>query len=282
MHRLGASRIWLSVPKLVCLVVGPCIAVADLRAQEASILVTVLDERTGEVVTGLGPERFSVKDGDFPLRVLSATEPRSSVDVLLLVDTSIAGDAVRPLAEALVEEVGDSDSMAIVAFNESAELLQDFTSEKAFLRRALRRIEYNGLPRLHDALLASVEDAFAGSANREAVVLLSNGAIARSRVSEAEVIEAARARRVSIYSVFVRNDARALLRRFALRTGGASFAPRRLKLEPRRLASKVLAAVRSPYEISVSGVYTLGNSIEVTARGATGTGRLTASALAVD
>ena len=114
------------------------------------------------------------------------------------------------------------------------------------------------------------------------MLLLSNGAIARSRVSEAEVLEAARARRVSIYPVFVRNDARALLRRLALRTGGASFAARRLKLEPRRLASKVLQAVRSPYAITVSGVYTLGSGIEVTASAESGGRRLAASALAVD
>ena len=265
------------------IVLGIVLLAGTLWAQEATLMVTVFDERTGETVTGLGPEQFAVKDGDTPLRVASVSEPRGPVDVLLLVDASLAGEAVRPIAEALVEELDEGEAMAVVAYDEGAELLQDFTAERPYLRSALNRIEYGGLPRAHDALFAAVDGGFEASLNRKAVVLLSNGVIARSRVTDAEVLEIARAKRVSVYPVFVRADARAVFRRFALRTGGASFAARRLKLAPRNLARRVFEAVRRPYELGVTGVYTLGDRLEATIRPpAGGKSKVSASVLPVD
>lgn len=254
-----------------------------LIAQESTLMATVVDERTGESVTGLGLERFSVVDGDLPLQVVSVSEPRSPFDVLLLVDTSMVGETVRPIAEALIEELSDDEAMAIVGYDERAELLQDFTSEKQFLRRALDRSRLGNVPRVHDALFASIDGGFDASANRKAVVLLSAGIAARGRTSEADVLEVARAKRASVYSVFVRNDARNLLRRLSLRTGGASFAARRLKLEPRILARRVMDAVRSPYELTVRGVLTLGDRLAATISSPKESkGRLTASILPVD
>ena len=258
-------------------------AVAPLAAQDATLIVTVIDERTGETATGLDANQFSVVDGDVTLRVVSADQPGGPVDVLLLVDTSMVGEAVRPVAAAIVEELGEGEAMAVVAYDEGAELLQDFTSEKQYLRRALDRSEYGNLPRVHDALFASIDGGFDASSHRKAVILLSAGMTARSRVSEAEVVSAARARGVSLFPVFAKNDARSLLRRFALKTGGAAFAARRLKLEPRMLAKRVFEAIRNSYELAVSGVLALGDRIQATVTGeGDAKAKLTASVLPVD
>lgn len=254
-----------------------------LPAQEAGLIVTVLDERTGEVQTNLRPEHFAVKDGETTLRVVSINAPRGPSDILLLVDTSMVGESVRFVADAMIEELRTNESMAVVGYHDTAELLQDFTSEKTFLRKSLQRVEYGNVPRVHDALFASIDQGFAGSASRKAIVLISAGVVGASRTPEAEVVERARAKQVSIYSVFGRGDARSLLRRFSLRTGGASFFARRLKLEPRQLARRVLQAVRHPYELTVSGVYSLGDRIAVTVADPSGSKKkLTASVRAVD
>ena len=234
-------------------------------------------------MSGLGAESFSIKDGSTPLRVDTVREPRGPVDILMLVDTSLVGEVVRPIAEALIEKLPEVETMAIVGFDEGAELLQDFTSGKQLLRKALDTVEYGNVPRVHDALFASIDSGFELSANRRAIVLLSGGAVAGSRTSETQVVERARAKRVSIYSVFVRNDARSLLRRFALRTGGAIFPARQLKLDPGGLAERVLEAIRNPYELGVSGVYSLGDRIAVTVSEAgRSKTKLTASALPLE
>ena len=215
--------------------------------------------------------------------MVSVSEPRRPFDLLVLVDTSIVGETVRPIASALIEELRDDEAMAFVAFAEGAELLQDFTSEKEYLRKALDLCRYGNLPRVHDALFAAIDGGFETSGNRKAVVLLSAGVVARGRTSEAEVVDVARAKRAAVYSVFARNDARTVLRRLALRTGGASFAARRLKLSPRILAKRIMEAVRSPYELTVSGVFTFGDRVSATISSLPATKeRLTASVLPVD
>ena len=252
-----------------------------LTAQEITLRVTAYDERNAETVTGLGPERFAVKDGNTPLQVISASEPDTPVDTLLLVDSSMVGHTVRPIAEAVIGHLGESDSAALVSFDESADLLQDFTSDQRALSKALDRIEYGNLPRLHDALFAAIDGGFDTGSNRRAIIVLSAGPIARSRTSEAEVVELARAKGVSVYTVFVRTDARGAMRRLALRTGGASIAAKRTGLEPRRLAARILEAVRNQYELSVTGVYTLGDRVtaEIVSQAKTS---LAASVLPID
>lgn len=263
--------------------VALALLVAPVAAQESVLAVTVVNEKTGETVTGLGPERFEARDGDTTLRVVSVREPREPLDILLLVDTSIVGDSVRPIAAALIDLLQPDETMALVGFDEGAELLQDFTSEKRLLDVALDRIEYGNTPRVQDALFAAIDGGFESSSGRRTIILLSAGVVARSGVAEAEVIQRARVKRVSIHTVFVRNDARSLLRRLALRAGGASFGARRLKLDPRPLAKRVMEAVRSPYAVAVSGVFALGDRISVTVSSAAGAKeKLTASALPLE
>ncbi len=252
-------------------------------AQEARILATVFDERTGDAAGGLSADRFQVKDGSTNLRVLSVSEPDSPVDILALVDSSIVGDGTRPLASALVSALGEGQQMAVASFDESATLLQDFTADTSLLHRAVDQIEYGNLPRLDDALYAVIDGGFDSGSNRKVVIVLSGGATAASRMSEMDVLQAARNRSVAIHTVFVRSQARRHLRRLALRSGGASFAARRLRLQPRELARKVLRAVTSAHELRVDGVFALGNLISITVRQREGSGaNLTVSALPLD
>ena len=277
MTRLVLAGRW----QLHRLLIGALVFTGALAGQEATLRVTVYDERTAETVTGLGPERFSVKDGNTALQVVSARELDTPVDTLLLVDASMVGNAVRPIVEAVIGRLDEGDSAALVSFDESADLLQDFTADKGALSKALDRIEYGNLPRLHDALYAAIDGGFSAGSNRKAIIVLSAGVIARSRTSEAEVVELARAKGVSVYSVFVRNDARGALRRLALRTGGASIAAKRTGLEPHQLATRILEAVASQYALSVTGVYTLGDQVTAEIVSQTKT-NLSASVLPVD
>lgn len=265
------------------LVLAAGLAAACGAAQQSRIISTVVDERTAETITDLPADRFLVKDGTTELRVLAAQQPATPVDIIALVDSSIVGDLVRPLAEALVTELGGGGQMALAQFDEGATLLQDFTSDKNLLHRALASIEYGNLPRLNDALYAVVDGGFGRGSNRKAIIALSGGVTAASRTPEGDVLQAARYASVSIYTVFARNDARGYLRRLALRTGGAPFAARRLRLQPRELAAKILKAVHHPYWLSAEGVFALGDQVSITVRQTAGSkAKLTASALPVD
>jgi hypothetical protein len=254
-----------------------------LPAQQAKLLVSVFNEKTGEPLTNLTAANFLVSDDKTPLKVVKAEYQTGTLDIMLLVDTSLVGEMVRPLGAAFIAALEEKDQMAIVSYHSSADLIQDFTSSKQLLQGALAQVEYGNNPRVLDALFATLDGGFENSTTRRAVILLSAGVEGNSRVPEAEIHRLTRARRASIYPVFVIGAERGMFQRLADQSGGAYFAARKLKLDPRPLAARVYSVARGQYEIEVSGVYTLGNRVEITVQGLPKTdGKIRATALALE
>jgi hypothetical protein len=254
-----------------------------LPAQQATLRVSVFNEKTGEPVTNLTAANFVVLDDKTPLTVQSAEYKTSTLDIMLLVDTSLAGEMVRPLGAAFIAALEEKDQMAVVSYHSSADLMQDFTSSKQLLLGALAQVEYGNSPRVLDALFATLDGGFERSTARRAIILLSAGVEGNSRVPEAEIHRLTRARRASIYPVFVMGVERGMFRRLAEQSGGAYFAARKLKLDPRPLAQRVYSAARGQYEVVVSGVYSLGSRVEVEVAGLPKTdGRVRATALVLE
>lgn len=243
------------------------LAAVPLFGQRANLRVTVFDEKTGQPVKDLNASNFSVLDDKTQLRVERAEYKENLLDVMLLVDTSQVGEMVRGLAEAFIDGLGDNEPMAIVAYHDAADLIQDFTSTKKSLHRALAQVKYGNNPRVLDALYAAMDEGFQHTAGRRVVVLLSAGVEGFSEVPEPEVLQVARRRGVSIYPVFVVGAERGMFRRLAQRSGGAYFGARKLKLDPRPLSELVYSVVRGQYELEVSGVHTLGDRTKVTIQG---------------
>jgi len=237
-------------------------------AQEVKLVVTVIDEKTGRPIKNLQASNFSVMDDKTPLRVAGAQYQKHLLDVMVLLDTSALGEVVRPLGAAFIDRLGEKEQMAIVAYHDSADLLQDFTSSKELLRNSLRGLRYGNNPRALDGLFAALDGGFdVSSAGRRVIVLLTAGVEGHSRVALGEVLELAREKRVSIYPVYVSGVDRGLFRRLAQRTGGADFGAKRLKLKPKELSEVAYSVLRGSYTLELSGVYTLGDRLEIKIQG---------------
>jgi len=259
---LRASRFLAAVAVLICTGVFPALA------QQVKVLVTVVDEKTGRPIENLQASNFLVVDDKTPLRVVSATYQEHLLDVMVLLDTSALGEVVRPLGASFIDGLGEEEQMAIVAYHDSAELRQDFTNSKELLRNSLRQLRYGNNPRALDGLFAALDSGFdVSSAGRRVIVLLTAGVEGRSQVALGEVLKLAREKRVSIYPVYVSGADRGLFRRLAQRTGGADFGERRLKLKPKELSEVVYSVLRGSYALEISGVYTLGERLEIRIQG---------------
>ncbi len=246
---------------VVCSAILP--STTPLVAQDAKLIVTVFDEKTGESLKDLQDRNFQIIDDKTRLTITSVAYKEELVDIMLLIDTSLVGEMVRPLAAAFVEQKGDEEQMAIVSYHNSADLIQDFTSSRNLLYSAFDQVRYGNNPRVLDALYAVIDGGFQYSTARRVIVLLSAGVEGRSRVSEAEIIQLARQKRVSVYPVYVMGVEREMFRRLAGGTGGAYFGAKKLKLKPDELSRRVYSVVRGYYEIGVRGVYALGDRIKV-------------------
>lgn len=244
------------------------------------LIVTVIDQKTGAPVVDLKAGEFTVLDDKQPRPVEAAEFAATPVDVMLLLDTSLVGEMVRPVADELIAQLEAKEQMAIVSYASSADLIQDFTSSHELLKRALAGITYGNTPRALDALYAGLNGGFEGSALRRVALLATAGMEGDSRVTEREVVRLARRNGVSIYPVYVVGAERGLFENLARQTGGASFNLSAMRRAQRgSLGAPIFRTLRSRYTLTLRGNLSLGAKVKVTiAR----PGKYLASALPVE
>ncbi len=249
---------------------------------QTQLQVTVVDRKTGEPVLGLKAPNFSVFDDRTPRTVQSAEFTQKALDVMLLFDTSLVGETVYPLGGAFIDGLAEKEQMAIVSFASSAELIQDFTSSKELLRRAVRGVKYGNSPRVVDALYAAADGGFQNTVGRKVIVLLSAGVEGYSRTPEREVLKLCRSNQISIFPVFVVGAERSLFEKLARETGGAFFSARDLKLPPAKLSQRVYEVLRGRYILTLADSRALGDRVRVEVTGANPAIKVWASAMPMD
>lgn len=242
------------------------LAVSALPAA-SKILVTVVDPKSGIIVPNLRAQDFNVLDDKTPRAVESAEFAQATLDIMLLLDTSLVGGMVQPVASNLIAQLQSKEQMAVVAFHSSADLIQDFTSSKQLLARAVSQVKYGNSPRVLDALYAAIDTGFQSSTFRRVILLLTAGVEGYSRTSEKDVIRLARHNGVSIYPIYVLGYERSMMEMLARETGGASFSLRSMKKSSNAPpGAAIFEVLRSHYTLTVSGNLSMGEKLKVEVR----------------
>jgi len=228
------------------------------------VSVTVVDTKSGKPALGLKADDFTLYEDKLARKADSVEFSSEIVDVMLLFDTSLVGETVRPLAEDFVAQLKPKEQMAIVAFHSSADLIQDFTSSKQLLGRAIGSVTYGNTPRVLDALYAAIDTGMKNATFRRVVVMLTTGYEGDSRTSERDVVQLARKSGVSVYPVFATGRERSLFERLARRTGGAYFNLRDMHKDGAgNIGARIFDAVRGHYTLTVPGNLSLGEKLRI-------------------
>jgi VWFA-related protein len=244
----------------VVLMLSQCFAATKL-------LVTVVERKSGKPVTDLTAQYFTVEDRGSPRRVESVEFSTGLMDVMLLLDTSLLGGIVQPVAKDLIAQLEPTEQMAIVSFHSSADLIQDFTSSRNLLHRAITSVKYGNSPRLLNALYAAIDGGFQSSTFRRVIVLLTTGVEGPSRVSIREVLRLARRNGVSIYPVYIAGRERSMFENLARHTGGASFNLRDMKRASNAPPGpRIFEVLRSYYTLTLAGNFALGDRLKIQVR----------------
>ena len=152
--------------------------VISVSTSEVMLPVTVRDS-VGRLVTALTRENFRVfEDGrQQPLSDLALRQV--PVDVVLMIDTSSSAAAnledFRRAVEGFALKLRTDDRISLIKFDDTVELLQDWTQSRVQLRRSLRRVTPGVFTRFNDALALAAREQLAHTRGRHAIIVLTDG-----------------------------------------------------------------------------------------------------------
>jgi Ca-activated chloride channel family protein len=152
--------------------------VIKVETTEVMLPVTVRDE-SGRLVNDLTRDAFRVFEDnqEQPLRDLALRQV--PVDAVLMVDTSSSTarnlEDFRRAAEGFADRLGPDDRISLVKFDDSVQVVQDWTKSRFQLRRALTRIVPGMFTRFNDALLLAAREQYGSTQSRRAVIVLTDG-----------------------------------------------------------------------------------------------------------
>lgn len=211
---------------LLCSLLAACVSAAAVAAPQEQpqtvfragtdlvrVFVTVTD-RDGRLVTTLTQKDFEVRDSGKaqPIVLFDKTPVPIRLIVMLDVSGSMAGNLplLRGGAEELFKRLGPDDAARVGTFGDSITISPAFTRDPAELREALPTTIPEEAP---TPLWRAVDDAInafdEGEARRVVLVLSDGGdsgpAFAKRYVSQAEVIDHARAKDIMLYAIGLRS-----------------------------------------------------------------------------
>lgn len=171
-----------------------------------NVNVTVSD-RSGRFISDLTQEDFVVYDDNREQEITHFSADRVPVSLGIALDTSgsMAGDKIAQARAALdrflLELLTPEDEVFLVRFGASAELVQDWTSDKSLVSRRLARVNPAGGTAMYDAVAESVPIATQGQHRKKAILIVSDGNDTNSQTSVPELKRTIRETEVLVYAV---------------------------------------------------------------------------------
>lgn len=175
-------------------------------AQLVNVTVTVTDQN-GRFVPGLRKEDFEVYEDGKPVAITHFDNERVPVSLGLVMDTSgsMAGEkmvAAKSAVERFLYSLLDrNDEVFLYQFESQAALVQDWTTDRRAVSRALDRIQARGGTAMYDAAAEAVPMAQSGSQRKKAVVIISDGNDTSSQIDVTSVQQLIRETEVLVYAI---------------------------------------------------------------------------------
>lgn len=175
-----------------------------LTTELVSLSVAVTDH-SGRAITGLAKEDFKVYENgvEQPISLFSADESPASWGLVLDRSHSMEGMIQEVYRAGLhaIEQGTQDDDMFIVTFNDQADLLCDFTSDRDKLESAIHGLRASGNTALYDAVGLALDYLQRGRHKKKVLVIITDGEDNRSRLSFRQLVERAKETDVLIYTV---------------------------------------------------------------------------------
>lgn len=144
-------------------------------------LVTVpviASSRTGNYITDLRKEEFKLSEDGVAQEIAFLATVNVPFYVVLMIDTSASTQeklgGIRRAAIAFISQLGPRDKVKIITFDSEIRDLNDFTSDRALLRRAIEQTRSGEGTRVYDAMQMAL-DSLRPIQQRKAIVIFTDG-----------------------------------------------------------------------------------------------------------
>jgi len=176
-----------------------------------NVTATVSDS-AGRFVSGLQKDDFVVYEDDVIQTVTHFSSERVPVSLGIVLDTSgsMEGEkirAARSALERLLTALGDpEDEFFLYQFDNDATLLQDWTSDRREVSRALGKATPRGDTALYDAVAAAIPIAARGHNRKKAIIIISDGNDTSSLTRISDLRKMVRESEVLVYAIGIDGD----------------------------------------------------------------------------
>jgi Ca-activated chloride channel family protein len=173
-----------------------------------NVTATVSDD-SGRFVSGLRQNDFTLYEDNEKQAIthFSADRVPVSLGILLDVSGSMSADkmdAARAAINRFTQDLLDpQDQLFLMTFSRTADLRQDWTSERRAISRAMQRVEPDGGTAMYDAIAEALPIASSGTHEKKAILLISDGNDRNSAISVNELRQAIRESEVLVYALGV-------------------------------------------------------------------------------
>lgn len=231
---------------------------------------TVVDPRSGHVVTDLKRENFRIFEDKVEQQMSTFRREDVPVTVGLIIDNSGSmrekRERVNSAALTFVKTSNPQDEVFVVNFNDEyyLDLDKDFTNDLGELKDALERIDSRGSTAMYDAVIGSLDHLKKGTKDKKVLLVVTDGIDNASRVGNGDfkrglqiaMLEAQKSQAL-IYMVGLfadergreKRQARDALEKLAQATGGLAFFPETLaEVEP--ICTQIANDIRNQYTLT--------------------------------
>lgn len=229
--------------------------------------VTVVD-RKGNLITDLSEADFEILEDGKPQTLKFFAEGMDeavATHLGLMLDTSTSMEAdlklARSAAVKFLNLLPEAEDITLVDFDTEVRVTRYPQRDFARLVERIRQRKPEGWTALYDALGVYLDGAD-GREGRTILVMYTDGADSRSRLSFSDLMELLRASHVTVYAVGLvehagsqRNELRMRMQQMVEATGGQAFFPSVLK-DLDASYEKVLAEIRAQYHLGYTSTNT--------------------------
>ena len=205
-------------PGRVLLVAFVALAAATPGAQEGfklksrveliNVTATVSDD-SGRFVSGLRQGDFTLYEDNEKQEITHFSAERVPVSLGILLDVSGSMtpekmEAARAAINRFTQELlAPEDELFLMAFSNRANLLQDWTTDRRLISRAMLRADANGGTAMYDAIAEALPIAGSGRHEKRAILVISDGNDRNSTISVNELRQAIRESEAMVYALGV-------------------------------------------------------------------------------